>query len=104
MPELGFIVFLIALSYGLGVVWYKLLGAGHSGWMRTAAAPFIGVAVGEGVWGAYLASGPAYFDVHIALALVTSLVAVLADVSIIRIVGSIVRPILDALQLGPEND
>ena len=107
MPELGFVAFMIGLSYGLGVLWYKLLGdgtSGHSGWMRTASVPFVGLVAGEGVWAAYLLSGPTFFDVHVALALVTTLVAVLVDVSLLRIFGSIVRPILGALQLGPESE
>ena len=104
MPDLGFVAMIIALSYGSGVLWYKLLGSGHDGWMRTAAAPFVGVLVGEGVWAPYLLSGPEFGGLHVALALVTTLIAVLADVSILRIVGSVVRPILDALQLGPESE
>ena len=104
MPELGFVAFILALSYGSGVMWSKMLGTGSNGWMRTAAAPFVGVLVGEGIWAEYFVSGPEFFGLHIALALVTTFVAVLVDVSLLRICGSIVRPILSAVQLEPEND
>ena len=30
MPELGFVVFLIAMAYAAGVVWYTLLGREHA--------------------------------------------------------------------------
>ena len=47
MPELGFVVFLIAIAYGMGTVWYTLLGRDYASWMRMAAFPFVGAIVGE---------------------------------------------------------
>lgn len=48
--ELGFIVYLIAASYALGLAWYAVLGRQHTNWMRMAAFPFLGVVIGQALW------------------------------------------------------
>ena len=82
MPELGFVAYMIAVGYGLGVVWYTLLNRKPTSWMRMAAFPFIGVVVGEGLWVKYFAGGPTFFDLHIAVVLVATLTAVIVDLSL----------------------
>ena len=82
MPELGFIVYLIAMSYGMGVVWYTLLGRNHASWMRMAAFPLIGVVIGEALMANYQGAGLTFFGLHIFVVLVSTLVGALVDVSI----------------------
>lgn len=86
MPELGFIVYLIGVSYGMGVLWYTLLGRNYTGWMRMAAFPLLGVIVGEAVWSRYLAGGVGaglvFYNIHIYVALVSTFIGALLDVSI----------------------
>ncbi len=86
MPELGFVVYLIALSYGMGVVWYTLLGRKYTGWMRMAVFPLLGVVIGEALWVNHLASNPSeglvYFNLHIYVVLVSSFAGSLIDVAL----------------------
>ncbi len=86
MPELGFIVYILALSYGMGVLWYTVLGHNYTGWMRMAAFPLLGLVIGEALWGKYLAasvgSGLVFFDLHIYVALVSTFIGSLVDISV----------------------
>ena len=86
MPELGFIVYLIAISYGMGVLWYTLLGRNYTSWMRMATFPLLGVIIGEAIWGQYLSSsvgqGLVFFNLHIYVVLVSSFIGALADVAV----------------------
>ena len=86
MPELGFIVYLIAISYGMGVLWYTLLGRNYTSWMRMATFPLLGVIIGEAIWGRYLSSsvgtGLVFFNLHIYVVLVSSFIGALADVAV----------------------
>ena len=61
MPELGFVVYLIAISYGMGALWYTLLGRSETSWTRMTAFPLVGVVIGEpGRGAAFWACGPWY--------------------------------------------
>ena len=86
MPELGFILYIIAVSYGMGVLWYTLLGRNYTGWMRMGAFPLLGVIIGEAIWGKYLSSGVGaglvFYDLHIYVALVSTFTGALLDVGI----------------------
>ena len=77
MLELGFVGFLVATAYAMGVVWYSLLGRGYTSWMRIAAFPFVGAIAGE----ALVATGPSYFGLYIYVVLVSTLIAVLTDIT-----------------------
>ena len=77
MPYLGFVVQFIAISYALGVVWYTLLGRDYDSWMRMAAFPFVGAIVGEELMDA----GPSFFGLHLYVALVSTLAAVVVDIT-----------------------
>ena len=77
MPELGIVVFLIAMTYAAGVVWYTLLGRDHVSWMRIAAFPFVGAVLGESL----VTAGPSLFGLHLYVILVSSLIAVTVDIA-----------------------
>ncbi|HZA25864.1 MAG TPA: hypothetical protein VFA32_25255 [Dehalococcoidia bacterium] len=85
MPELGFVVYLIAISYAMGMLWYTLLGRGYSTWTRMVAFPLVGVVIGEAIWSGYLAGavgeGLVFFNLHIYVALVSTFVAALIDMA-----------------------
>ena len=86
MPELGFVVYLIGLSYGMGVLWYTLLGNTYTGWMRMTAFPLLSVVIGEAVWIKHLSGGTGqglvFFDLHIYVALVSTFIGALVDKTI----------------------
>ena len=77
MPDLGFVVYLIAVSYALGVVWHTLLGRGYTSWMRLAAFPLVGTVLGETL----VTIGPSLFALHLYVALVSTFIAVTADIA-----------------------
>ncbi len=54
MPELGLVVYLLAISYGMGALWYTLLGRSPARWTRMTAFPLVGVVI----WGAL--PGPSF--------------------------------------------
>ncbi len=59
MPELGFVVYLIAISFGMGALWYTLLGRSHTSCTRMTAFPLAVVVIGEPCRGpAFWACGP----------------------------------------------
>ena len=75
MPDLGFVVQFIAISYALGVVWYTLLGRSYSSWMRMAAFPLVGAVVGESL----VAAGPTFFGIHLYVILASTLAGAVSD-------------------------
>ena len=85
MPELGAVAYLLAISYGMGVLWYTILGRNHTSWMRMAAFPFLGLIIGEALWVNQLSSnaeqGLDFLGVHIYVALVATFIGALIDVS-----------------------
>ena len=72
--ELGFIVYVIAVSYALGLAWYAVLGRQHTNWMRMAAFPFLGVVIGEALWSGPIdgSGGLDFHGLHIYVALISS--------------------------------
>ena len=76
MLELGSVVFLVAIAYSMGVIWYSLLGLAYSSWMRVAAFPFVGAILGE----ALVTVGPTYFGLHLYVVIVSTLLAALTDI------------------------
>ena len=85
MPDLGAVAYLIALSYGMGVLWYTLLGRNYTSWMRMAAFPLLGMIIGEALWINHLSSnaeqGLLFLGIHIYVALVATFVGALIDVA-----------------------
>ncbi len=102
MPELGFVVYMIAVSYVLGSAWYALLGRQHSNWMRMAAFPFLGVVIGEALWrGPIDGSGGLEFNgLHIYVALISSLAGAAVDV----IVGRLAKVLPVSELIGSDGD
>lgn len=84
MPELGNMLYLLALSYAFGQLWYNVLDYHHEGWMRVCSFPFLGIILGEALYARVLAlpAGPETYGVHIFLALVATLVATVIDMFI----------------------
>ncbi len=102
MPELGFIVYLIAVSYGMGVVWYALLGRNHTNWMRMATFPFLGVVIGEALWtGPMNGSGGLEFNgLHVYVVLISSLAGAAVDV----VVGKLAKVLPVSDLIGSDGD
>lgn len=82
MPELGFVLYLLALSYAFGQLWYSIFEFRHEHWLRVMSYPLLGIVGGEALWAKYLASGPDFFGVHVLVAFVATLIAVLVDIGI----------------------
>ena len=84
MPDLGAVAYLIAISYGMGVLWYTVLGRNYTSWMRMAAFPLLGMIIGEALWTNYLSSnaeqGLVFFGLHIYVALVSTFIGALVDI------------------------
>lgn len=85
--DLGTVLLMGALAYGLGLFWYGLiLGRTPAGAWRTAAYPFLAIVFAQ----AYFQAGPAVGHVHLLGALVASLVGVLADWAVGTVRGLLV--------------
>ena len=94
MPELGYVVYLLALAFGLGQLWYSVLDFRHDHWMRMASYPFLGIVLGE----AFVPMGPEVFGVHIMVAFVATLIACILD----RVIHTI-RPAHEEAALRPSH-
>ena len=85
MPDLGAVAYLIAISYGMGVLWYTILGRNYTTWMRMAAFPLLGLIIGEGVWINHIAAnaeqGLLFLGVHLYVALAATFVGALVDIA-----------------------
>lgn len=79
MPELGFVIYLLAISYALGQFWYSVLEMRHEEWMRTMSFPLLGIVAGEALWAKYLTAGPEFFGIHVIVAFVFAFIAALID-------------------------
>ena len=102
MPELGFIVYLVAISYALGLLWYTLLGHHHTSWMRIAAFPLLAVVIGEALWTRYLATtagqGLVFSGLNLYVALVATFIGALVDIGLTWLgkeypVGGLLHPL-----------
>ena len=84
MPDLGTVAYLIAISYGMGVLWYTVLGRNYTSWMRMAAFPLLGMIIGEALWINHLSSsadqGLVFLGIHIYVALAATFIGALVDV------------------------
>ncbi len=74
--DLGTLLFLVAFSYAMGVLWYSLLPGKmpDTAW-RVAAYPFLASAIAESLF----PFGPALGGIHVIVALVASLIGVIVD-------------------------
>jgi len=78
--DIGTLLLMLGLAYGLGVLWYDLLPASVPDrvW-RTAAYPFLGMFIAEALLSPLLTFDPTFGGIHLITALVGSLVAVAVD-------------------------
>lgn len=84
MPDLGAVAYLIAISYGMGVLWYTILGRNYTSWMRMAAFPLLGLIIGEAVWINHLSTGASqglvFLGIHLYVALAATFIGALVDI------------------------
>ena len=100
--ELGFVVYLIAVSYVLGTAWYAVLGRQNTNWMRIAAFPFVGVVIGEALWSGPIdgSGGLDFYGLHIYVALISSGVGAVVDV----VVGKAAKALPISELIGSDGD
>ena len=78
--DIGLVLFMLALSYGLGVLWYDLLpGRLPNRVWRVAAYPFLGIFAAEAILAPALSFDPKVGGIHVVSALIGSLVGVGID-------------------------
>src|SRR5713101_3736691 len=78
--DIGTVLLMLGLSYGLGVLWYDLLpGKLPERVWRVAAYPFLGIFVAEAVLAPLLSFDPKFGGIHLVSALIGSLVGVIVD-------------------------
>src|SRR5713101_8330817 len=78
--DIGTVLLMLGVSYGLGLLWYDLLPAKlpERVW-RVAAYPFLGIFVAEAVLAPVLSFDPKFGGIHLVTALVGSVVGVIVD-------------------------
>ncbi len=78
--DIGTLLLMLGLSYGLGALWYDLLPASvpDKVW-RVAAYPFVGIYVAEALLPSALMFDPKFGGIHPITALIGSIVAVVID-------------------------
>jgi hypothetical protein len=78
--DIGTVLLMLGVAYGLGLLWYDLLPAKlpERVW-RVAAYPFLGIFVAEAVLAPALSFDPKFGGVHLLSALIGSLVGVIVD-------------------------
>ncbi len=78
--DLGALLFMVALSYGLGVLWYNLLpGNVPDKVWRVAAYPFIGIYASQTLLGPQMTFDPKMGGIQLLTAAIGSIVAVIVD-------------------------
>ena len=83
--DVGSLLLMLGLSYGLGVLWYEILPARvpQKVW-RVAAFPFVGIWVAEALLAPVLTFDPKFGGIHLLTALIGSIVAVVVDWAIVQ--------------------
>jgi predicted MFS family arabinose efflux permease len=78
--DIGTFLLMLALAYGLGVLWYDLLPGKLSDrvW-RVAAYPFLGMWVAQALLTPHFANDPEFGGIHLVSAIIGSIVAVIVD-------------------------
>lgn len=80
MMDIGSLVLMLGLSYGLGVLWYDLLpGQLPVQVWRVAAYPFVGIWAAQALLVSRFPADPAFGGIHLVTAIVGSLVGVIVD-------------------------
>lgn len=78
--DIGTLLLMLGLAYGLGILWYDLLPGRlpERAW-RVAAYPFVGMFFAEAVVPPFLPFDPAFGGMHLITAVVGSMVGVVVD-------------------------
>ena len=76
MIDIGNIVALVAVSFGLGVFWYEFLRRPQKDRLKLTAISFVGVLLGESLVSAGMIGGPVAYGLHPVTALVASFAAI----------------------------
>ena len=81
MPELGYMLYLLALAYAFGHLWYGVIGHHYDDWMRICSYPFLGIVMGEAIYVNFMAmpAGPEFYGIHVVIASGATLIATLVD-------------------------
>jgi hypothetical protein len=83
--EVGTLLLMVGLAYGLGVLWYSLLpGSMPDRAWRVAAYPFLGIYVAEALLAPAMTFDPAFGGFHLLTVIIGSVVAVAVDWAISR--------------------
>ena len=78
--DIGSLLLMLGLAYGLGVLWYDLLpGELPDRVWRVAAYPFLGIWVAQALLTPHFANDPGFGGVHLVAAIIGSIVAVIVD-------------------------
>jgi hypothetical protein len=78
--DVGTILLMLGISYGLGLLWYDLLpGKLPEQIWRVAAYPFLGIFAAEALLRPVLPFDPTFGNLHLLTVLIGSLVAVVID-------------------------
>ena len=86
MDEFSVVALAIAVSYGMGELWYTLLGHKYSSWMRTAALPLVGLVIAQAIWNDNAAGGPVFMQLHVVAIVLGTGIAALGDL-ILQAIG-----------------
>lgn len=78
--DVGTVLYMLGLAYGLGLLWYSVLPTHvpEHVW-RVAAYPFATMAFGEAFGAALKIGGPTFGTIHVLTALVATFVGVVID-------------------------
>lgn len=80
MMDIGSLLLMLGLAYGLGLLWYDLLlGKLPDRVWRVAAYPFLGMWVAQALLTPRFPNDPAFGGVHLVAAIIGSIVAVIVD-------------------------
>jgi hypothetical protein len=78
--DIGSLLLMLGLAYGLGVLWYDLLpGQLPDRVWRVAAYPFVGMWVAQALLTPHFENDPVFGGIHLIAALIGSIVAVIID-------------------------
>ena len=82
MEQIGELAPMVVFAYAFGLEWYHILRRSQADWLRMLGYPLMGIVLGEGLWASNMVAGPSVLGVHIAVALVATLLAVGLDVAV----------------------
>jgi hypothetical protein len=78
--DIGSLLLMLGLAYGLGVLWYDLLpGQLPDRVWRVAAYPFVGIWVAQALLTPHFENDPVFGGIHLIAAVIGSIVAVIID-------------------------